>query len=91
MSLKNKLFKEMFKMSSPAAQQAGTKAPSHNLSCWIQPNSPKSEKSRPNPTHGLTQPMDNSGWAILAHLTLVTNRQTTHATSVTIGCILCNA
>ena len=50
MSLKNKVFKEMFKMSSPAAEQAGTKAPSHNLGCWIQPNSPKSEKSRPNPT-----------------------------------------
>ena len=29
MSLKNKLFEEMFKMSSAAAQQANTKAPSH--------------------------------------------------------------
>jgi len=37
MSLKNKLFKEMFKMSSAAAQQASTKLPSHKLSCWTQP------------------------------------------------------
>jgi len=34
MSLKNKLFKELFKMSSAAAQQAGAKAPSHKLSCF---------------------------------------------------------
>jgi len=27
----------------------------------IQPNPPKTEKSPPNPTHGSTQPMDNSG------------------------------
>jgi len=38
LSLKNKLFKEMFKMSSTAFQQASTKAPSHKLSCWTRPN-----------------------------------------------------
>jgi len=46
MSLKNKLFKEVLKMSSAAAQQASTKAPSHKLSCWTQPN------PWVNPTHG---------------------------------------
>ena len=50
MSLKNKLFREMFKMSSAATQQASTKAPSHKLSCY----------SGPNPTRGSTQLMDNS-------------------------------
>jgi len=34
MSLKNKLFKELFKMSSAAAQQASAKAPLHKLSCF---------------------------------------------------------
>jgi len=38
MSLENKLFTEMFKMSSAAAQQASTGAPSHKLSCWTQPD-----------------------------------------------------
>ena len=72
MSRKNKLFKEVFKMSSAAAQQAGTKAPSHKLSCFnlrrrhatvdpTQPNPPKTEKFRPNSTLGSTPPMDNSG------------------------------
>jgi len=56
MSLKNKLFREMFKLSSAAAQQASMKAPSHKLRCQTQPNPPKTEKSRPNPTHGSTQP-----------------------------------
>ena len=51
MSLRNKLFREMFKMSSAAAQQASTKAPSHKLSCWAQP-----DPTQPNPT----QSMDNS-------------------------------
>jgi len=41
MSLKNKLFNEMFKMSS--AQQANTRAHSHKLSCWTQP------MGQPNP------------------------------------------
>ena len=41
MLLKNKLFKEMFKMSSAAAQQASTKAPSHRTS----------SVAGPNPTH----------------------------------------
>jgi len=34
MSLKNKLFKEMFKMFPAAAQQASTKAASRKLSCF---------------------------------------------------------
>ena len=38
MSLKSKLFKEMYKMCSAAAQQACMKAPSHKLSCWTKPN-----------------------------------------------------
>ena len=50
MSVESKLFKEMLKMSSAAAQQASTNAPSHKLTCWTQPN----------PTNGSTQPMDNS-------------------------------
>ena len=45
MSLKNKVIKDMFKMSSAAAQQGSTKAPSHKLSCWTQPN------PWVNPTH----------------------------------------
>ena len=68
MLLKSKLFKEMFRMYSVASQQASTKAPSYKLSCWTQPNlnHQKLKKSRPNPpqlnpTHGSTQPTDNSG------------------------------
>ena len=34
MSLKNKLLEEIFKMSPAAAQEASTKAPSHELSCF---------------------------------------------------------
>jgi len=63
MSLKNKLSKEMLKMSSAAAQQASTKAPSQKLSCWTQPkpNQPSPPKTENlNPTHGSTQPIDNS-------------------------------
>jgi len=68
-SFKYKLFKEMFKMSSAAAQKASTKSfrifSSFAVVDPTQPNLPKTEKSRPNstrtnPTHGSTQPMDNS-------------------------------
>jgi len=66
MSFKYKLFKEMFKMSSAAAQKASTKSfqifstfavvdPIRQKLKNIDPTQPK-----PNPTHGSTQPMDNS-------------------------------
>ena len=48
MSLKNELIKEMFRMSPAAAQQASTKAPSHKLTCWTQPN-PTQPIGQPNP------------------------------------------
>jgi len=48
LSLKNELFKEMFKMSSAAAQQASMKA--HRTR----------SVAAPNPTRGSTQPTDNS-------------------------------
>ena len=50
MSLKNKLFKEMFKMSPAAAHQAKSMS---NFQYVVDP-------TRPNPTHGSTRPMDNS-------------------------------
>jgi len=55
----------MFKMSSAAAQKASTKSfqifSTFAVVDPTQPNLPKTEKSRPNLTHGSTQPMDNSG------------------------------
>jgi len=48
MSFKNKLFKETLKMSSAATQKA-----SKFLVLLLQ-------WTQPNPTHGSTQPMDNS-------------------------------
>jgi len=48
MTFKNKLFKEMLKMSSAATQKA-----SKFLVLLLQ-------WTQPNPTHGSTQPMDNS-------------------------------
>jgi len=59
MSLRNKLFKEMFKMSSAAAQQASTKAPSHKLSCWTQSN-PTTKNWKISTQPDPTQPMDKS-------------------------------
>jgi len=64
MSFKYLLFKEIFKMSSAAAQKAGMKSfqifstfavvdPTHQKLKNLDPN-------QPNPTHGSTQPMDNS-------------------------------
>jgi len=69
-SFKYKLFKEMFKMSSSAAQKASTKSfqifstfavadPTHQKLKNFDPTKPK--PTQPNPTHGSTQPMDNSG------------------------------
>jgi len=52
MSLKNKLFKEMFKMSPAAAQQASTKAPSHKLSCRTKPDATKQKLKNLDPAHG---------------------------------------
>jgi len=72
-----KLFKEMFKMSSAAAQKASTKFfqifSTFAVVDPIQPNLPKTEESRPNPTqtnptHGSTQPMDNSGLVVTCRL-----------------------
>jgi len=61
MSIKNKLFKEMFKMSSAAAQQASMTGPiaQAQLLDPAQPNPPKNSKisTQPDPT----RPMDNSG------------------------------
>jgi len=74
MSFKYKLFKEMFKMSSAAAQKASTKSflifSTFAVVDLTQPNPPKTEKSRPNPTqtnptHGSTQRMDNSAFTDL--------------------------
>ena len=65
MSRKNKLFKEVFKMSSAAAQQAGAKAPSHKLSCFnlrrrhatVDPTQPNHQKlTNFDPTQPLGQP-----------------------------------
>jgi len=73
MSFKYKLFKELFKMSSAAAQKASTKSfqifSTYTVVDPTQPNPPKTEKSRPNPTqtnptHWSTQPMDNSGLTV---------------------------
>jgi len=58
MSVKNKLFTEMFKMSPAAALQDSTKAPSHKLSYWTQPD----------PIHRSIQPMDNSEARHLYHI-----------------------
>ena len=51
MSLKNKLFKEIFKMSSVAVQQACTKAPSHSSVAIVDP-------IQPNPTHQKLKNLD---------------------------------
>jgi len=61
-SFKYKLFKEMFTMSSAAAQKASTKSfqifSTFAVVDPIQPNPSKTEKSRPNPTQtNPTQPM----------------------------------
>jgi len=60
MSLRNKVVKEMFKMSSAAAHQASTKA--HRTSSVARPNPTQTTKNwkistQPEPT----QLMDNSG------------------------------
>jgi len=53
-SFKYKLFKEMFKISSAAAQKASTKSfqifSTFAVVDPTQPNLPKTEKSRPKPT-----------------------------------------
>jgi len=54
MSFKYKLFKEIFKMSSAAAQKASTK------SFQIFSTFAVVDPTQTNPTHGSTQPMDNS-------------------------------
>jgi len=61
-SFKYLLFNEMFKMSSAAAQKAGTKSfqifSTFAVVDPTKPNPPKTEKSRPNPTQtNPTQPM----------------------------------
>ena len=71
MSIKNNLFKEMLKMSSAAAQlrqhegliaQAQLLDPTHQKLKNLDP-------TRPNPTHGSAQPMDNSGSTQTGHMT----------------------
>jgi len=60
--IKNRFFKEVFKMSSAAAQQASTKAHSNKLSYWTQPNPTHQKLKNLDPTKSNpTQPMDNSG------------------------------
>jgi len=54
MSLKNTLFKEMFRLSSAAAQ--------HKLGCWTQPN-PTHQNWKIS-----TQPIDNSGTFFVNHI-----------------------
>jgi len=67
MSFKYPLFKEKFKMSSAAAQKASTKSfqifSTFAVVDPTQSNPPKLSNFNPtqtNPTHGSTQPMDNS-------------------------------
>jgi len=53
MSFKNKLFKEMLKMSSAATQKASK---FFSTFAAVDPTQPKTEKSRPNPTQPMGQP-----------------------------------
>jgi len=66
MSFKYNLFKEMFKMSSSAAQKASTKSfQIFSTFAVVDPTQPTKNwkiSTQPNPTHGSTQPMDNSGF-----------------------------
>ena len=61
MSLRNELFKEKFKMSSAAAQQANTKASSDMCHSGPNPTQPTEQlknldPTRPKPTYGSTEP-----------------------------------
>jgi len=94
-SLCHKLFKEMFKMSSAAAQKASMKSfqifSTFAVVDPTQPNLPKTEKSRPNPTQPMGQP---NQWTTLfvqrrinsIHLTAIciylTHRASSSRTSV---------
>jgi len=62
MSFKNKLFKEMLKMSSAATQKASKFLVL--LLLWTQPNPThqKTEKSRPNPWTTLFQRQRRKSW-----------------------------